>query len=166
MVWHIGEILIQKKLITWDQLNRALEEQKKTRELTGEILVRNGFVSRKLLFKALADQHHMPFVDLRRVKINPAAVALLPKSVAQTYLIMPVELCADTLTVAVSNPVQLWPEADLKQITRMRELSRVLCLPEDVSQAIAEYYHEHPAAETVWGRTRGTGLQREQVDLR
>jgi len=154
MTWHIGEILIQKKLITWDQLHSALEEQKKTKELTGEILVRRGFISRRLLFKALADQHRMPFVDLNRIRINPDAVALLPKSVAQTYLIIPVELYGDTLTIAISNPVQLWPEAELKKISRVKGMSRVLCLPEDISQAIGEHYRQRSSVAEVVSRQK------------
>ncbi|MCM8776563.1 MAG: type II secretion system protein GspE, partial [Candidatus Omnitrophica bacterium] len=80
MTWRIGEILIQKKLITWEQLSEVLVEQKKTKELTGEILVRKGFISYPLLYKALAEQRGIPFVDLGRVKINPKAVESIPRS--------------------------------------------------------------------------------------
>ena len=62
--WHIGEILIQKRLIDWEQLNEALSEQKLTRESVGEILVRKQRIPRFLLYKALAERHAMPFADL------------------------------------------------------------------------------------------------------
>ena len=48
--WHIGEILIQKKLIDWKQLEEALDEQKQTRESVGEVLVRKQYIPKFLLF--------------------------------------------------------------------------------------------------------------------
>jgi hypothetical protein len=51
--WHIGEILIQKRLIDWKQLEDALTEQKRTHEFVGEVLVRKQYVPKFLLFKAV-----------------------------------------------------------------------------------------------------------------
>lgn len=146
MAWRIGELLVQKKLITWEQLEEVLEEQKKTKEFTGEILVRKGFISQQLLYKALAEQYQMRFVDLKRIKINTKAVELIPRSVAEKYSIMPLEMREDTLLIAISNPLNVWPEVELKQITRMNDIRTVLCLPSDILDAIKENYS---ASETA-----------------
>ena len=140
MTWRIGEILIQKKLITWDQLSDALEEQKRTKELTGEILVRKGYISRPLLYKALAEQHEVRFVDLKRTKINPKAVEKIPGSIAQKYKLMPIEMVNGELILGISNPMLVWPEAEIKQITQVAGIRTVLCLPEDVDEAIVRTY--------------------------
>ena len=89
MSWHIGEILIQKKLISWEQLQDALSEQRVTKEFTGQILVRKRYVSELLLDKALAEQHKIRHVPLKHTKINPKAVAGVPKSIAEKYNIIP-----------------------------------------------------------------------------
>ncbi len=140
MGWRIGEVLIQKKLISWEQLNEALEEQKKTNEMTGDILIRKGFVSPLLLYKALAEQHHIPFVDLKRVKINPKAIQKIPAEVAGKHNILPLDLHEDVLTIGVCNPIQLWPETELKQLAKVQEIRIMLCLPEDLKEAARQSY--------------------------
>lgn len=139
-MWRIGELLVQKKLITWEQLEEALQEQEKTQELTGEILVRKGYIARSLLFKALAEQHEMRFVDLKRVRINPKAVDLVPGSIAQKYAFLPVDIQDDLLIIAVDNPIHLWPEEELKKFAGPREIRPVLCLPGDLQEALQECY--------------------------
>lgn len=140
MEWRIGEILIQKKLINWDQLREALEEQKKTHELTGEILIRKKYISPALLYKALAEQHGIPFLDLKRTRINPKAVEKIPRSIAQKYKILPLDLHGDYLILGIANPIQLWPEAELKTMAGVRSIRLALCLPSEIEEAIETYY--------------------------
>ena len=151
MSWRIGEILIQKKLITWEQLEDALEEQKRTKELTGEILIRKGYISANLLYKALAEQYHMRFVDLKRIKINPKALELIPRSVAEKYSLMPIELQNNTLVIGISNPLNVWPELEIKQLTKIDDIRTVLCLASDIHQAIQESYQAETPAEQQKG---------------
>lgn len=146
MSWRIGEILIQKKLISWEQLNEVLEEQKKTHELTGDILLRKKFVSHLLLYKALAEQHDLAFVDLKRTKINPEAVEKIPAAVAYKHHMMPLELHDGVLTIGVSNPIQLWPETELKQLAHVEEICAVLCLPGDLADMLSQYYGKQAAS--------------------
>jgi type IV pilus assembly protein PilB len=139
-MWHIGELLIQKKLISWEQLEVALDEQKKTKELVGEILVRKGFVPPVLFYRTLAEQNRMRYVDLARTRINMKAVQKVPRSIAKKFRIMPIEIVEDTLTVAIPNPLAMWPQQDIKQLANVTHLQAVLCLPQDIDQAIKEYY--------------------------
>ena len=140
MAWRIGEILLQKKLITWDQLQDALEEQKKTREFTGEILVKKGYISQSLLYKALAEQYNIRFIDLKRIKINPKALELIPRSVCVKYSIIPIEVREEILLIGISNPLNVWPEVELKQLTHMTDIRTVLCLPADITESINVNY--------------------------
>lgn len=140
MAWHIGEILIQKKLISWEQLQDALNEQRKTKEFTGQILVRKRYISELLLYKALAEQHQIRYVPLQHTKINPKAVAAVPKSVAEKYNVIPIEIIRDELVIALGSPLNIWPEAELKGLTGFTKIRAVLCLPEEIKQAIQENY--------------------------
>ena len=140
MSWHIGEILIQKKLISWEQLEDALDEQRKTKEFTGQILVRKRYISELLLYKALADQHNIRYVDLKHTRINPKAVAVIPQSIAEKYNLMPIEIVQNALVIGVGNPLNLWPESELKELTGFAEIRTVLCLPADIKQTIHENY--------------------------
>ena len=144
MAWHIGEILIQKKLISWEQLHDALEEQKQTKEMTGQVLIRKRYISENLFYKALAEQYQLRFVDLRRTRINPKGVSLIPQSIATKYAIMPIEVNLNSLVIGISNP-RLWPEQELKEISQMVEIRPVICSPEAIQLAIDENYPKHPA---------------------
>ena len=141
MTWHIGEILIQKKLISWEQLEDVLKEHRRTKELTGHILVRKGYIPERLLYRALAEQHQMRYVDLKHTKINPRAVAAVPRSIAEKYNLMPIEIIQNVLTVGIGSPLNLWPGSELKEITKFPEIRTVLCLPGDIKQAIRENYY-------------------------
>ncbi len=140
MTWRIGELLIQKKLISWEQLEDALAEQRKTKELAGEILIRKKYISQNLLFKTLAEQYSLRYIDLKRTKINPKAVEMVPKSIAEKYLLMPLEVSPEALTIAIGSPLHVWPEAELKKMTRIPEIRAVLSLPEDIKEAIQTSY--------------------------
>jgi len=140
--WHIGEILIQKKLIDWKQLEEALDEQKRTHEFVGEVLVRKQYIPRFLLFKALAERHAMPFVDLAHVFINPRAVERVPKSVAVKYGLIPIEMQDDTLIVGVNDPCAVLPDAEIAELAKVKVIKKVLCTPDAVTIAIGENYSD------------------------
>ena len=145
MFWRIGEILLQKKLISWEQLQEALEEQKRTKEFTGEILIRKGYIPPIFFYKALADQYNIRFIDLKRTHINPKAVELIPRSMCEKYGLFPIEVGADNLIIGISNPLTCWPEMELKQFTKINKIETVVCLPTHIQQAIDEHY---PTAKT------------------
>ena len=140
MNWHLGEILIQDKYITWDQLGEALEEQKQDKALIGEILVRKGFLSRQLLYRALAKKGSLRFIDPFHIRINPKAIERIPRSIAEKYSLLPVDIQQDVLFIAIGDPLQKWPEQEIKQMAKVQEIRKVLCLPEDIRQLIRDEY--------------------------
>jgi hypothetical protein len=148
MFWRIGEILVQKKLISWEQLEEALAEQRRTKEFTGEILIRKGYIPAVFLYKALADQYEMRFVDLKKTFINPKAVELLPRSICEKYGLFPIERGHESLIIGISNPLNTWPEMEIKQLTKIEKIDTVLCLPTHIQQAIEDHYPKQEAAKT------------------
>ena len=140
--WHIGEILIQKKLIDWKQLEDALSEQRRTREFVGEVLVRKQYIPRFLLFKALAERHAIPFVDLSHIYIDARAIERIPKSIAQKYKLIPIEIQDHTLVVGVCNPLQALPEKEIAALAQVMVIKTVLCTPDAVAAAIEANYGE------------------------
>ena len=79
----IGQMLIERGLITQDQLDQALEAQKQSTQLIGEILVDLGFVQRQPVYEALAEQLRVPFVNLATDAPDPKVVGLLDKDTAK-----------------------------------------------------------------------------------
>lgn len=139
-MWRIGELLVQKKLISWKQLEEALAERDQSNELTGDILVRKGFVSQALLYRALAEQHDMRFVELKKVHLNPKALELIPSDLAWKHFLFPVEVLDDMVILAVDNPLAMLPEDEIKTLGSFRDIQTVLCLPNDLRNALEVHY--------------------------
>lgn len=138
--WHIGEILIRKRLIDWGQLEEALTEQKRTRELVGEVLIRKNHIPKFLLFKALAEKHAMAFVDLSRIFIDPSAVERVPRSVAVKYGLIPIGIQDSILLIGISDPRAAFPRAEIAELAKVLTIRTLLCTPEAVKAAIAQNY--------------------------
>ncbi len=138
--WHIGEILIQKKLINWQQLEEALNDQKRTQEFVGEVLVRKKFISRYLLFKALAERHAMPFVDLSHVFIDSRIVGRVPRSVAVKYGFVPIEMQDGMMVIGISDPYSPLPRVEIAELAGVSGIKTVLCTPDAVAVAIDQHY--------------------------
>ena len=61
----------------------------------------------------------MRFVDLKRIKMNSKAIELIPRGVSEKYVLIPIEIRQDVLLIGISNPLNVWPEVELKKITRI-----------------------------------------------
>ena len=110
---RIGEILVEKQLITEEQLTRAVAEHQKSKEFLGQTLIRLGFISEEKLLKILAEQQGLTFLNLRDVKFDDEIIKKMPAKFAWHYKIMPITLKGNVLTVATSNPFDMWSIDDL-----------------------------------------------------
>jgi len=136
----IGEILLKEKLVTQQQLNTVLREQKRTKELLGSILVRLGIVTEKTLSRVIASSSDISYVDLKHVQIDPAAVQLVDVALARRFTMMPIFLVNNTLHVAIDNPNDVVAIDTLSRITGMNVESyasdRI-----DILESIEVYYN-------------------------
>ncbi|MFA6636156.1 MAG: ATPase, T2SS/T4P/T4SS family [Candidatus Omnitrophota bacterium] len=139
MPLRIGEILVEKKIITAEQLNIAIKEQESTGEAVGEILKKLGFITEYQLLKALAEQQGIPFVDPGELQIDRNVITSVPPKFVWHYKIMPVRLEGGTLTIATSNPFDMWPLDDLETNLGYR-VEKVLATSRSIQDAIREYY--------------------------
>src|SRR3954451_17565618 len=115
---RIGDLLLREGLITRDQLEKALQEQKQNGTRVGYNLVKLGFIQETELTKMLARQFKMPAVDLSRFEVDPRIAKLIPADLAVKHLVLPLKRDGRTLTVAMADPTNLGVLDDLKFITR------------------------------------------------
>lgn len=146
MALRLGEMLVENKLITPGELNVALVEQQRTKEVLGQILVRLGFVSEKDLLQILAQQQGMIFVDLKTQTIDEKILKNVPAKFVWHYKAMPISLDANILTVAISNPFDMWPLDDLETHLGFK-VEKVMATSADIEEAIKKYYGV--GAETI-----------------
>ena len=101
---RIGDLLIQRHLVTDAQVEQALVLQRESGGRLGEVLVDMGALGERGLVDALAEFFGIPVSDLRREHPDPAALALVPEEMARNHLAIPIRLGDDGLSVAVAEP--------------------------------------------------------------
>ena len=115
---RLGDLLVREGLITREQLERALQEQRQNGTRVGYNLVKLGFIQETELTKMLARQYKMPAVDLSKFEVDPRIAKLIPADLAIKHLVLPLKRDGRTLTVAMADPTNLGVLDDLKFITR------------------------------------------------
>ncbi|MBA3445483.1 MAG: type IV-A pilus assembly ATPase PilB [Gemmatimonadales bacterium] len=115
---RLGEILLREGLVTREQLAQALAEQKNTKHRLGYVLVKLGLVQELEITKVLARQYRMPAVDLTRFEVDPKIIKLVPAEMATKSVVLPLKREGRTLTVAMADPTDHGLLEDLKFITR------------------------------------------------
>jgi len=136
---RLGEILIERKLITAEDLERALEIQKERGEKLGKILVDLGFIAMRDVLAALSDQLSIPLVTLEaQPAISPETETLSPRFLRQ-FRCLPVALEDHTVTLAMADPLDFETIAAVKSCTGLK-VRTVLAAEQDVLDAIDRYY--------------------------
>src|ERR671923_278199 len=111
---RLGEILLREGLVTREQLAQALAEQKNTKHRLGYVLVKLGLVQELEITKVMARQCRMPAVDLSRFEVDPKILKLVPADMATKGVVLPLKREGRTLTVAMADPTDLGLLEDLK----------------------------------------------------
>ena len=136
---RIGDLLIKEGLISREQLQKALQEQQQNGTRVGYNLVKLGFVNETEVTKMLARQFRMPAVDLSKFEVDPRIAKLIPGDLATKHLVLPLKRDGRTLTVAMADPTNLGIIDDLKFITRY-----------DIFPVIAGEYTLRNAVEKIY----------------
>ena len=139
MALRIGDILIEKGIITPEQLKIAISEQQKSGEFLGKVLIKLKFVSEKKMLQVLADQQGITFVELKEINISEKAVKSVTAKFVWHYKIMPISIENNVLTVAVADPFDMWPIDDLETHLGYK-VEKALAAPTDIAEAIKKYY--------------------------
>jgi type IV pilus assembly protein PilB len=117
MADRIGELLLKEKLITEEQLNGALEEQRTNGGRLGSNLTKLGYISEKDLTTFLSKQYGIPTIDMSSLELDPEVAKLIPEDVAKRYQVMPVSRTGSTMVVAMADPANIYAIDDIKFLT-------------------------------------------------
>src|SRR5947207_1300023 len=117
MAVRIGELLLKEKLITPEQLQQALNQQKANGGKLGYNLVKMGFVKDEQITTLLSKQYGVPSINLAQFKIDPTIVKLVPTDTARKYQIIPLSRSGSTLTIAMTDPTNVFAMDDIKFMT-------------------------------------------------
>lgn len=135
----IGEMLIDEQVITPEQLDVGLKEQKKTGKFICQTLVDLGFSTEEKIFLVLSRQLGIPYVRTKDKKIDKFVLEKVPAKFASHYKLMPLDLKGKTLTVVVTDPLDVHTLDDIKLLLGL-EIQPVLGGEKDILEAIKKYY--------------------------
>ncbi len=138
---QLGELLIERGVISKLQLDKALNVQKEKGGLIGEVLVELGFSKEEDITQALTAQYGFPYLPLANYEINPEVANIIPGRVARQYLIIPVDKIGNNLTLAMSNPLNVHAIEDVELMSGCIIQIFVSTLS-DVKGAIDKYYKD------------------------
>src|SRR3954470_5777811 len=114
---QLGTLLLERGLITQEQLDKALEEQRESRKSLGRVLIDRGDVSETDLVATLAARIGLEFVDLTEYTIDPSAVGLISDTLAKRFQALPIGWEDERLVVAMADPSNVVAVDDIRTIT-------------------------------------------------
>jgi Type II secretory pathway, ATPase PulE/Tfp pilus assembly pathway, ATPase PilB len=133
------EVLTRSNFLTKEQLDEAIEAQKKTGRRLSDVLTTMGYISQKDLVIVLSQSLNIPPINLSKIKINPEIVQIIPKQSAEKYQAIAVSKIGKVLTVAMVDPLNILAIDELKVLTSF-ELKVVIASEQEVKSAINTYY--------------------------
>ncbi len=136
---RIGELLLKEKRITPAQLQEALNYQKAHGGKLGFNLVKLGFVKDEEITALLSKQYGVPSINLAQFEIDPTVIKLVPAETAQKYQILPLSRSGATLTIAMTDPTNVFAMDDIKFMTGYN-VEPVVASEGAVLDAIQKYY--------------------------
>ena len=148
MAVRIGELLLKEKCITAEQLQQALQQQKAKGGKLGFNLVRLGFVKDEEITALLSKQYGVPSINLAQFEIDASIIKLIPADTAQKYQIVPLSRAGSTLTIAMTDPTNVFAMDDIKFMTGYN-VEPVVASETAVGEAIDKYYPSKAAKPTV-----------------
>jgi type IV pilus assembly protein PilB len=162
----LGEILIKEKLITTEQLERALREQKIKKQPLGEVLVQLGFANERDILIALSKQLNIPLISLQTdillTQITEELKALVPEKFARDNLVLPLSKDDNLITVALDDPLDFETIDNLKKITKC-EIQPVMAVISEIKEAIDTIYGKKAlldqAISATYSNTEGLALE-------
>lgn len=144
----LGDMLISVGLITEAQLSAALEEQKKDGRKLGAILLSKGYIKPQNLYDTLERQLGVSFVDLTTVSPAPELARVVPRSIAQKYMVVPVSGDSATLNLAMEDPLNFVAIEAVKAATRRRVIP-MIAAREGIERAMNNLYGSEDAEKAL-----------------
>src|SRR5580698_9318105 len=145
---RLGEILIKENLITSEQLKQALDHQKSTGGRLGTCLMKLGFISDDEITGVLSRQYGVPSINLKYYEVDASVIKLIPQDTAIRYQIVPLSRVGSTLTIAMTDPTNVFAMDDIKFMTGFN-VEPVVASETAISEAISKFYGANENAEEL-----------------
>ena len=136
---RLGEVLLERGIITRKQLEEALAEQQARGGLIGAVLIRLQMVTEEEVALALTAQYGFPYLPLANYDLDNTLMTLVPEEVARRYCLIPIDRIGNALTLAMADPSNTKALEDVEALTKC-VVQTFVSTPSDITQAIDRFY--------------------------
>jgi len=166
---RLGELLVRNNLISQQQFSKAMEEHKLQGGRFGASLLKLGYIGDDELVQFLSRQYGAKIIDLTKIDIDHAVLNMLSQDVVQKYMLLPVFRTGSTLTLAMSDPSNIFAIDDIKFMTGYN-IEVMVASEDSISRAIEEYYDDSSSAlDSLFGDLEDIDLDvigdEEEIDV-
>ena len=136
----LGEILMERHVLTKSQLKQALATQKEKKQFIGNVLMQLGFLREKDLVAGLVIQNNIPYIAIDQYEITPDVLKIIPKEFVVEHRVVPLELVGNILSVVMENPLNPTLRAELEQRFPYK-IVPFISTKGEIDNAIARFYN-------------------------
>jgi len=144
---RLGEMLVEANLISAEQLNTALEYQKKTGGRLGEVIEKLGFVQESIMVDFIARQQDLEIVKLDEIFLPENLIKKIPQNLIEKYTFLPIGKHGDILTIALSDPTDYEAIEEIQLYTNLR-VEVVLAPRSGLRRTIDRLFHKEAVAKS------------------
>jgi type IV pilus assembly protein PilB len=145
---QLGQILLEKGLISKENLAHALELQRKNGKKLGRILVEQNWVSDSVLTAALSEKLKIPQVQLNPEMIDTEVIKTFPRDFAVKHRVIPIYKIENDLTVAMADPTDIFAIDSIRELTKCR-MHPVIAAESEIDAAVNRFYSVHDSVREV-----------------
>ena len=136
---QLGELLFERSILKKEELEKAVKIQKEKGGLLGTILVALGYATEEQIAQAITVQYGFPYLPLTSYEIDQSVIDIIPENVARQYCLIGIDKIGNTLTIAMSNPLNMQAVEDIELMTGFKVKSIVSTIT-DINNAIKQHY--------------------------
>lgn len=144
----LTDILLEAKIVAPADLEKAVKLHAERGGNLKDILIKEGFVKEKDLMAELSRELFIPYLELSKYKTDAALIDLLPEKIARQYRVVPISKIGNVLTVAMSDPLNIFAVDDLKVITGY-DIDIVLASEKDITKVLDKFFSSSASAEDI-----------------
>ncbi|MHB8481501.1 MAG: type IV-A pilus assembly ATPase PilB [Nitrospiria bacterium] len=164
----LGQLLVQTKLITEDNYQKALVSIKKDGGIFTSVLIKMGAIEEIKLLQFLSTQFRLPYIDILKTEIDSSVIKLVPSELVQKYKVIPVKRSGGLLHVAMIDPANVFAIDDIKFMTGY-DISPVLASENGILTAMTKYYNSSQQIQTMLQNIEDENVnvlqEEEEVDV-
>src|SRR6266852_6401217 len=161
---RLGEILLRESLITQEQLQNALEFQRSNGGKLGSCLTKLGFISDDDITGVLSRQYGVPSINLKFYEIDPNVIKLIPQDTALRYQVIPLSRVGSVLTIAMTDPTNVFAMDDIKFMTGFN-VEPVVASESAIGEAITRFYGGSDADSEELSKMMKDLVEDEELEL-